>query len=187
MCRRMSFWLFLSLLAFSPGLLAQEVRSPAAGAGATERPLPAAEGLARLPAALSLAVRGLVSLDRSGGGLTLKATGKKSDGAAPLSPEERAIITKLAVSGGSIVIDQTEALVAIDVNSGNFRVEDDAEKTAYEMNLRAAKEIARQLLDRHGDTPRGVTRIGSRYRADDLSTHDRLYAIGADQKVAARR
>jgi ribonuclease E len=47
--------------------------------------------------------------------------------------------------GGSIVIDQTEALVAIDVNSGNFRVEDDAEKTAYEMNLRAAKEISRQL------------------------------------------
>ena len=35
--------------------------------------------------------------------------------------------------------------MAIDVNSGNFRVEDDAERTAYEMNLRAAKEIARQL------------------------------------------
>ncbi len=52
-------------------------------------------------AALSLAVRGLISLDRSGGGLTLKATGKKSDGAAPLSAEERAIVTKLAVSGGS--------------------------------------------------------------------------------------
>jgi ribonuclease E len=47
--------------------------------------------------------------------------------------------------GGSIVIDQTEALVAIDVNSGNFRVENDAERTAYEMNLKAAKEIARQL------------------------------------------
>jgi ribonuclease E len=47
--------------------------------------------------------------------------------------------------GGSIVIDPTEALVAIDVNSGNFRVEEDAERTAYEMNLRAAKEIARQL------------------------------------------
>src|SRR5206468_5210318 len=47
--------------------------------------------------------------------------------------------------GGSIVIEQTEALVAIDVNSGNFRVEDDAERTAYEMNLRAAKETARQL------------------------------------------
>ena len=47
-------------------------------------------------------------------------------------------------SGGSIVIDQTEALVAIDVNSGNFR-EDTAEETAYRMNLHAAKEIARQL------------------------------------------
>src|SRR5881394_2646523 len=47
--------------------------------------------------------------------------------------------------GGSIVIEQTEALVAIDVNSGNFRAENDAEETAYQMNLLAAKEIARQL------------------------------------------
>jgi ribonuclease E len=35
--------------------------------------------------------------------------------------------------------------VAIDVNSGNFRAEDNAEETAYQMNLLAAKEIARQL------------------------------------------
>ncbi len=47
--------------------------------------------------------------------------------------------------GGSIVVDQTEALVAIDVNSGNFRADDSAEETAYQMNLQAAKEIARQL------------------------------------------
>ncbi|MDD3588263.1 MAG: ribonuclease E/G, partial [Thermoguttaceae bacterium] len=47
--------------------------------------------------------------------------------------------------GGSIVIDQTEALVAIDVNSGNFRNGDDPEETAFQMNLRAAKEIARQI------------------------------------------
>src|SRR5690606_17387933 len=47
--------------------------------------------------------------------------------------------------GGSIVIDQTEALVAIDVNSGNFRADDNAEETAYQINLAAAKEIARQL------------------------------------------
>jgi ribonuclease E len=47
--------------------------------------------------------------------------------------------------GGSIVIDQTEALVAIDVNSGSFRADDSAEETAYQMNLLAAKEIARQL------------------------------------------
>jgi ribonuclease E len=48
-------------------------------------------------------------------------------------------------SGGSIVIDQTEALVAIDVNSGNFRTDDSAEETAYQVNLAAAREIARQL------------------------------------------
>ena len=34
-------------------------------------------------------------------------------------------------AGGSIVVDQTEALVAIDVNSGSFRAEDSAEETAY--------------------------------------------------------
>ncbi len=47
--------------------------------------------------------------------------------------------------GGSLVIEQTEALVAIDVNSGTFRVGDDADETAYQTNLQAAKEIARQL------------------------------------------
>lgn len=47
--------------------------------------------------------------------------------------------------GGSIVIDQTEALVAIDVNSGNFRKDDNADETAYQLNVAAAKEIARQL------------------------------------------
>ncbi|HEY2412760.1 MAG TPA: Rne/Rng family ribonuclease [Pirellulaceae bacterium] len=48
-------------------------------------------------------------------------------------------------AGGSIVIDQTEALVAIDVNSGSFRHENDAEETAFQLNIAAAKEIARQL------------------------------------------
>uniref|UniRef100_A0A7C2NXS1 Ribonuclease G n=1 Tax=Schlesneria paludicola TaxID=360056 RepID=A0A7C2NXS1_9PLAN len=47
--------------------------------------------------------------------------------------------------GGSIVIDQTEALVAIDVNSGNYRADDDAEENAYRVNLRAVNEISRQL------------------------------------------
>ncbi len=47
--------------------------------------------------------------------------------------------------GGSIVVDQTEALVAIDVNSGSFRTDDSAEETAYQLNLKAAREIARQL------------------------------------------
>lgn len=47
--------------------------------------------------------------------------------------------------GGSLVIESTEALVAIDVNSGRFRVPDDPEETAYRVNLEAADEIARQL------------------------------------------
>jgi ribonuclease E len=47
--------------------------------------------------------------------------------------------------GGSIVIESTEALVAIDVNSGNFRADNNAEETAYQMNLQAAREIGRQL------------------------------------------
>ncbi len=47
--------------------------------------------------------------------------------------------------GGSIVIEQTEALVAIDVNSGRFRRQQSAEQTAYQTNIEAATEIARQL------------------------------------------
>ncbi len=47
--------------------------------------------------------------------------------------------------GGSLVIDQTEALVAIDVNSGRFRHGRDAEESAHQLNLMAAQEIARQV------------------------------------------
>jgi len=47
--------------------------------------------------------------------------------------------------GGSLVIESTEALVAIDVNSGRFRVPENAEETAYRVNIEAVDEIARQL------------------------------------------
>ncbi len=47
--------------------------------------------------------------------------------------------------GGSIVIDSTEALVAIDVNSGSFRTDESAEDNALQLNMTAAKEISRQL------------------------------------------
>jgi ribonuclease E len=47
--------------------------------------------------------------------------------------------------GGSLVIDTTEALVAIDVNSGRFRTTEDAEESAFKINLEAAEEVARQL------------------------------------------
>jgi ribonuclease E len=48
-------------------------------------------------------------------------------------------------SGGYVVINQTEALVAIDVNSGRSTRERNIEETALRTNLEAADEIARQL------------------------------------------
>lgn len=48
-------------------------------------------------------------------------------------------------SGGSIVFDQTEALVAIDVNSGRLTDREDPEATALATNLEAVVEVARQL------------------------------------------
>ncbi len=48
-------------------------------------------------------------------------------------------------SGGSIVLNQTEALVAIDVNSGKATRERHIDDTAYKTNLEAAEEVARQL------------------------------------------
>ncbi|MGL4231502.1 MAG: Rne/Rng family ribonuclease, partial [Casimicrobium sp.] len=48
-------------------------------------------------------------------------------------------------SGGAIVIDHTEALVAIDVNSARATKGADIETTAFNTNLEAAEEVARQL------------------------------------------
>ena len=48
-------------------------------------------------------------------------------------------------SGGYMVINQTEALVAVDINSGKATREHNIEDTAYKTNLEAADEIARQL------------------------------------------
>jgi ribonuclease E len=48
-------------------------------------------------------------------------------------------------SGGAIVIDHTEALVSVDVNSGRSIKGADIEQTAFNTNLEAAEEVARQL------------------------------------------
>ncbi|WP_421695349.1 Rne/Rng family ribonuclease [Aestuariivirga sp.] len=48
-------------------------------------------------------------------------------------------------SGGYMVINQTEALVAVDINSGKATREHNIEDTAYKTNLEASDEIARQL------------------------------------------
>ena len=59
-----------------------------------------------------------------------------------LNVESRKIWLK---NGGYIVIDKTEALTAIDVNSGKFVGNSDLEQTALEVNLEAAKEIMKQI------------------------------------------
>ncbi|HEY3171741.1 MAG TPA: Rne/Rng family ribonuclease [Thermoanaerobaculia bacterium] len=48
-------------------------------------------------------------------------------------------------SGGSIVIHQTEALVAIDINTGKYVGKEDLEETVYSTNLEAIPEVARQI------------------------------------------
>lgn len=48
-------------------------------------------------------------------------------------------------SGGAIVIDHTEALVSVDVNSGRSIKGSDIEQTAFNTNLEAAEEVARQM------------------------------------------
>ena len=48
-------------------------------------------------------------------------------------------------SGGALVIDQTEALTAVDVNSARATKGGDIEETAFHTNLEAAEEVARQL------------------------------------------
>ncbi|MCY4325703.1 MAG: ribonuclease E/G, partial [Betaproteobacteria bacterium] len=58
-----------------------------------------------------------------------------------------ALLTRevLLPSGGALVIDVTEALVAIDVNSGRNRGQSNIEDTAFKTNCEAAEEVARQL------------------------------------------
>ncbi|MCU0625668.1 MAG: Rne/Rng family ribonuclease [Gemmatimonadaceae bacterium] len=48
-------------------------------------------------------------------------------------------------SGGYLIIEQTEALVSIDVNSGRYTGKKDPEKTILKTNVEAAREVARQL------------------------------------------
>lgn len=75
------------------------------------------------------------------------------DGIAPIfdaygieNEIEKALHRKVWLKhGGYIVIDHTEALVTIDVNSGRYAGSKDHEDTAFQTNMEACREIARQL------------------------------------------
>ncbi len=90
----------------------------------------------------------------------IKLIAPKQAGAVKLYRGDKPIFTKFQLehqiasifesrvtlkSGGSIVIEQTEALVSIDVNSGKATKGKDIEETAFETNMEAAEEVARQL------------------------------------------
>lgn len=63
-----------------------------------------------------------------------------------LSEVEKLLLHQVELkSGGNLVIDYTEALTVIDVNSAKFIGDVDREQTIFEINCEAAKEIARQL------------------------------------------
>ncbi|MBK5188272.1 MAG: Rne/Rng family ribonuclease [Gemmatimonadaceae bacterium] len=66
---------------------------------------------------------------------------------AGIEPEIRDLFKRRCdlPSGGYLIIEQTEALVSVDVNSGRYTGKKDPEKTIFKTNTEAARELARQL------------------------------------------
>lgn len=77
-------------------------------------------------------------------------------------------------SGGSIVIDPTEALVAIDVNSGRGAQSRSIEETAFHTNLEATQEIARQLRLRD---------LGGLIVIDFIDMRDRRHKLDVEKSL----
>lgn len=77
-------------------------------------------------------------------------------------------------SGGSIVINHTEALVAIDVNSGKSTRERNIDDTALKTNLEAAAEVGRQLRLRD---------IGGIVVIDFIDMHDNAHIANVERKL----
>ncbi|HSR10706.1 MAG TPA: Rne/Rng family ribonuclease, partial [Thermodesulfobacteriota bacterium] len=77
-------------------------------------------------------------------------------------------------SGGSIVVDPAEALVAVDVNSGKATQGRGMEDTAYQTNLEAADEIARQLRLRD---------LGGLVVIDFIDMYDRKHKMEVERSL----
>ncbi|HXT40927.1 MAG TPA: Rne/Rng family ribonuclease [Candidatus Angelobacter sp.] len=77
-------------------------------------------------------------------------------------------------SGGYIVIDETEALVAIDVNTGRHKSSKDQESTIVRVNLEAADEICRQLRLRNMGGLIVLDFIDMKSRRDQQSVYQRV-------------
>jgi ribonuclease G len=77
-------------------------------------------------------------------------------------------------SGGYIVVDETEALVAIDVNTGRHKGTRDQESTILKVNLEAAEEIARQLRLRNMGGLIVLDFIDMKSRRDQQSVYQKI-------------
>jgi len=78
-------------------------------------------------------------------------------------------------SGGSIVIEQLEALVAIDVNSGKATQGGSIEDTAFQTNLEAAEEVVRQLRLRD---------LGGLIVVDFIDMLDKRHKMSLERKIS---
>ncbi len=89
--------------------------------------------------------------------------------------------------GGYIVIDETEALIAIDVNTGRNRGSKDVDKMILETNVEAAQEVARQLRLRNLGGLVVIDLIDMRHRKDQQTVYkaikDRLRKDKAKTQV----
>jgi ribonuclease G len=89
--------------------------------------------------------------------------------------------------GGYIVIDETEALIAIDVNTGRNRGSKDVDKMILETNVEAAREVARQLRLRNIGGLVVIDLIDMRHRKDQQTVYkaikDRLKKDKAKTQV----
>ncbi|MGZ4964546.1 MAG: ribonuclease E/G, partial [Limisphaerales bacterium] len=77
-------------------------------------------------------------------------------------------------SGGYIVIDETEALVAIDVNTGRHKGSKDQESTILKVNVEAAEEICRQLRLRNMGGLIVLDFIDMKQRRDQQQVYQRI-------------
>ena len=77
-------------------------------------------------------------------------------------------------SGGYIVIDETEALVAIDVNTGRHKSSRDQESTILRVNIEAAEEICRQLRLRNMGGLIVLDFIDMKSRRDQQQVYQRI-------------
>ena len=88
-------------------------------------------------------------------------------------------------SGGTIVIEQTESLVAIDVNTGKFTGKRNPEETSFKTNMEAAEEIARQVMLRDVGGIIIVDFIDMMDRMHRKKVHDAfVYAFSRDKAKA---